>query len=133
MLQNCRSLTNKAIYIHENICEKNLDFLFLTETWLRGDLGDGITISDALPSDFSTFTVNRLASRGGIAIIYKTIYTFFYTIFYIYKTRFGKFHTLPTYLLNYSTLFYLHRNYPSFTFFVYIDLQLILSPISLKN
>lgn len=75
MLQNCRSVNNKSIQIHELIIHNNFDIVFLNETWLRDDTFNGTVIYDLLPDNYSIISESRRdRTGGGVACIYKNKY-----------------------------------------------------------
>ena len=70
-LLNIRSLGNKSFLINDFITSHNLDFLFLTETWLDNKNSAAIVI-EATPPNFNTFTVSRDGKKGGgVAALYR--------------------------------------------------------------
>ena len=69
-LFNTRSLNGKTFLLHDFITTHDLDFLFLTETWVSA--GDSTSFSELLPTDRSFFSTPRTTSKGGgTASIYK--------------------------------------------------------------
>lgn len=78
-LLNARSVktqdntADKPSEISELITEENLDLLFLTETWLTGDLTDEVALSAMTPGGFSVVHLPRLSGRGGgVGVIHRT-------------------------------------------------------------
>ena len=70
-LWNVRSLTKKSFLINDLISTNNLDFLFLTETWLDS-VNHNITLIESAPPNYLFLGVNRENRRGGgIATIFK--------------------------------------------------------------
>ena len=68
---NARSCNNKTTEINDLIVEKNVDIIFISETWLKNN--DSITISNLTPNGFSIINKNRQSrSGGGVAIIYRS-------------------------------------------------------------
>ena len=73
---NCRSVCNKAITIHDYIIEKHLDFICLTETWLKDT--DNITKAELVPPGYSLVHKPRPGDRrgGGVGILYRNTFRF---------------------------------------------------------
>ena len=70
-LLNIRSLGNKSFLINDFITSHNLDFLFLTETWLDNKNSAAIVI-EATPPNFNTFNVSHAGEKGGgVAALYR--------------------------------------------------------------
>ncbi len=61
-LINVRSLRNKTFILNEFIRARNLDFLFITETWLNA--GDVSVFGEVAPSNFAVFNTPRETGRG---------------------------------------------------------------------
>ena len=71
---NVRSVTGKENILEDLILEKNFDFLFLTETWLRPS-GDEVKISNLTPANYSTVSAPRMTGPGGgIGFTFKDIF-----------------------------------------------------------
>lgn len=69
-LLNARSLVNKTFVLKEFITDHDLDFLFITETWMK--VGDLSPFSELVPADYYYYNGPRPAGRGGgLAIIVK--------------------------------------------------------------
>ncbi|XP_049460938.1 uncharacterized protein LOC125906366 [Epinephelus fuscoguttatus] len=69
-LINTRSLTNKTLILNDFFTTYDLDFLLLTETWLKP--GENSAFSELLPPGCSFFSTPRAAGRGGgLAAIFK--------------------------------------------------------------
>ena len=68
---NCRSARSKTTLIHDYIVEKHLDFLCLTETWLKDT--DNITKAALLPPGYSLVHNPRPGTRrgGGVGVIHR--------------------------------------------------------------
>ncbi|XP_033119259.1 uncharacterized protein LOC117118705 [Anneissia japonica] len=72
-LINSRFVRNKSCAISEFVVEHDLDYLFITETWLKGDVSDGPVIAELTPSGFECRNFPRLTGTGGgIAFIHKS-------------------------------------------------------------
>ena len=69
-LLNPWSVCNKANSIHDFIVDHKLDALALTETWLKGDERDNVTIQELLPPGYKICQQARANRGGGVAIIY---------------------------------------------------------------
>ena len=70
-LINVRSLTNKTFMLNDFFVSRELDFLFLCETWLSP--GDNMPFSELSPPDCNFFNSPRASGRGGgLATIYKS-------------------------------------------------------------
>ena len=73
-LQNARSLRNKPFIMNDFICNHNLDFLLLTETWLEKETSS-TTLIEATPPHFNFISTERQNKQGGgIAIIFKSLF-----------------------------------------------------------
>ncbi len=72
-LINARSLANKTFFLNDFFTSRELDFMFLTETWLQ--TGELISLSELLPPccDFlsSPLTTGR---GGGLASVFKSVF-----------------------------------------------------------
>ncbi|KAI2642401.1 hypothetical protein H4Q32_029497 [Labeo rohita] len=69
-LINARSILNKTFLLNDFFVTNNLDFLFITETWLTAD--DLSTLSELSPVYCNYFSCPRTSSRvGGVAVIFK--------------------------------------------------------------
>lgn len=67
---NVRSLAGKSFLINDYIVQHNLDFMFLTETWLSQDNGAAALIESA-PPNFSFISEARVNKKGGgVAILF---------------------------------------------------------------
>ncbi len=72
-LVNARSLANKTFILRNFFTSRDLDFLCVTETWLR--VGESSVFSELLPNDCCYLNSPRTSGRGGgIAIVYKNAY-----------------------------------------------------------
>ena len=70
-LLNIRSLVGKSFLINDFINEHNLDFMFLTETWLSQDNSAAVLI-ESTPPNYSFFSEARVHKRGGgVATLFK--------------------------------------------------------------
>lgn len=64
-LWNVRSIKNKSLMLKDYVVDHNLEFLALTETWLRpGDI-DNYHIEELCPTGYVFYHSSRTASRGG--------------------------------------------------------------------
>lgn len=69
-LINTRSLASKTFILNDFFTTHDLDFLLLTETWLKP--GENSAFSELLPPGCSFFSTLRAAGRGGgVAAIFK--------------------------------------------------------------
>lgn len=69
-LLNTRSLANKTFILNDLISTHDLDYLMLTETWLKP--GDNSAFSELLPQGYSFLSTPRVSSRGGgLASVFK--------------------------------------------------------------
>lgn len=72
-LLNIRSITNKTFLINDLISLQGLDFLFMTETWLKE--GDRDFLIEASPLDFLSLNSPRTGGRGGgVATIFRSCF-----------------------------------------------------------
>ena len=62
-LLNVRSLLNKSFIINDLILDKNLDSIFLTETWLGTDAP--VILTEACPPNFNFLFSTRGGKKGG--------------------------------------------------------------------
>ena len=69
-LLNPWSVCNKTNSIHDFIVDYKLDALALTETWLKGDQRDSVTIQELLPPGYKICQQARANRGGGVAVIY---------------------------------------------------------------
>ncbi len=69
-LINARSLANKTFILNDLFASNELDFLFVTETWLKG--GDMSPLSELSSAGCSFFSTPRSIGRGGgLAVVFK--------------------------------------------------------------
>ncbi len=69
-LLNARSLANKTFILNNFFTSRELDFVFLTETWIQ--VGKSIQFSELLPPNCLFFNSPRTTGRGGgVASIFK--------------------------------------------------------------
>ena len=54
------------------IVEQDLDILAITESWMRGDITDQVTISELVPNGYLIKSIPRQSRGGGVAIIFKS-------------------------------------------------------------
>ncbi len=62
-LFNARPLSNKTFILNDLITSQNLDFVVLTETWLK--TGDCCNLVELCPPDYSYLNSPRCTGRGG--------------------------------------------------------------------
>lgn len=73
-LINVRSLVNKTFILHDLFTSKDLDFIFLTETWVKE--GDSSPFSELIPHDYTFYNCPRKTGRGGgLAAVFKLKFT----------------------------------------------------------
>ncbi len=71
-LLNARSVCNKAIELHDFIVSNSIDLLFVTETWLSGNLRDNVVIAELIPPNYGFMHRPRTTGRGGgVGIVYR--------------------------------------------------------------
>lgn len=69
-LINAHSLVNKTFILNDFLSSHSLDFLFITETWVK--VGDLSPFSELVPTDYCFYNSPRPVGRGGgLAIITK--------------------------------------------------------------
>ena len=61
---NCRSAVHKAALLHDQIVDRQLDVLFLTETWFTNDTPAAVT-EDIAPPQYAVLNVPRQLCSGG--------------------------------------------------------------------
>ena len=66
-LLNVRSLSNKTFVLNDFILTANLDFMFLTESWLQTN--DYTQLVELCPPDYDCFNQPRGHGRGGDGIV----------------------------------------------------------------
>ncbi len=67
-LINARSLVNKTFLLNYFFTTHALDFMFITETWIK--VGDLSPFSDLVPAGCTFFNLPRSSGRGGgLAVI----------------------------------------------------------------
>ncbi|XP_055015067.1 uncharacterized protein LOC129410609 [Boleophthalmus pectinirostris] len=70
-LLNTRSLANKTFLLNDFFVSRDLDYLFLTETWLRE--GECSAFSELLPPGCTYFNSPRSSGKGGgLATVFKS-------------------------------------------------------------
>ena len=75
-LLNIRSLSGKTFLINDFITEHNLDFMFLTETWLDQNNSTAALI-ESTPPNYSFLSEARVNRRGGgVAVLLKNSFQF---------------------------------------------------------
>ena len=72
LLINSRSLRDKTFKLNEFISEFDLDYEFITESWLKSDVSDGAHLSELTPPGFDSLNFPRTSRGGGIAIVHKS-------------------------------------------------------------
>jgi Reverse transcriptase (RNA-dependent DNA polymerase)/Endonuclease/Exonuclease/phosphatase family len=97
---NVRSAVNKAAQLHDVIATNDLDFIVLTETWIRADDPSAIKL-DIAPTGYGVWHRHRSGGRkvkgGGLAIIYKQ--TFSVDLFKLPGVSFKSFEMLSVRIL----------------------------------
>ncbi len=69
-LLNVRSVRNKTFILRKFVASKDLDFLFLTETWLEPV--DTCLLTELLPVNYNVLNTPRVTGRGGgVATLFK--------------------------------------------------------------
>jgi len=69
-LINARSLANKTFILNDLFLSQEIDFLFVTETWLNA--GEMTSLSELSPPGCSFFSTPRSVGRGGgLAVVFK--------------------------------------------------------------
>ena len=71
-LVNSRSVSNKTFVLNDFFSRHNLDFLFLTETWIGAGVGQSSVFSELCPTNCSFISTPRCVGRGGgVALVFK--------------------------------------------------------------
>ena len=67
---NSRSIRGKtsAVKLRELIHEFDLDFLLITETWLHGDVSDGVHITELTPPAYALVNFPRTSGGGAVVL-----------------------------------------------------------------
>lgn len=69
-LINARSLAKKTFILNDLFLSHEIDFLFVTETWLNA--GEMTSLSELSPPGCSFFSTPRSVGRGrGLAVVFK--------------------------------------------------------------
>ena len=71
-LLNCRSVSNKTFILNDFFIKRDLDMLFLTETWIGSGAGETSVFGELCPTNCSFISTPRRSGRGGgVALIFK--------------------------------------------------------------
>lgn len=62
-LVNARSFLNKTFILNNFFTQHNLDFLFISETWLN--VGETRALIELSPQDCTFFSTPRMTGQGG--------------------------------------------------------------------
>ncbi len=74
-LWNARSIKNKSLALKDYIVDHDLDFLALTETWLRSGDIDNYHIEEFCPTGYVFHHIPRSISRGGgVGLLIKKLF-----------------------------------------------------------
>ncbi|XP_030236705.1 uncharacterized protein LOC115561054 [Gadus morhua] len=73
-LLNINSLPKKIYSLKDLISERNISFMFLTETWLDDVTADN-TLRESCPKGFTFHHGNRQGKGGGVAVLYSERYS----------------------------------------------------------
>ena len=73
-LLNVRSVNNKTLIIKDFVAEHCIDLLAFTETWLRSDSDNEVTIRDLCPTGYSFHHVPRSGPvhGGGVGLLFRS-------------------------------------------------------------
>ncbi len=72
-LVNARSISNKSFILNDFFTSHSLDFLFITETWLKH--GDLMPLVEIAPLDCAFFSSPRASGHGGgVATIFRSCF-----------------------------------------------------------
>lgn len=67
---NARSVANKSFFLYDLLIQKDLDFVFLSETWQRQ--WELIHLTELYPLDYSFVAMPRLTGRGrDLALVFR--------------------------------------------------------------
>ena len=65
-------MSNKTFVLNDFFSRHNLDFLFLTETWIGAGVGQSSVFSELCPTNCSFISTPRCVGRGGgVALVFK--------------------------------------------------------------
>lgn len=71
-LVNSRSVSNKTFILNDFFSRHNLDFLFLTETWISAGVGQSSVFDELCPTNCSFISTPRCVGRGGgVALVFR--------------------------------------------------------------
>lgn len=92
---NVRSLSNKSFLINNLISSYNLDFMFLTETWLDKNTGNAV-LTESAPPNYKLESETRENKKGG------GVCAILHIIWLCTGCHLGCFHHLSMYPLKWS-------------------------------
>lgn len=74
-LVNARSITNKTFVLKDIVKTKELDFLFMNETWQRNM--ENASLKEICPKDYTFISLPRLSGCGGGHVFCRTVNVLF--------------------------------------------------------
>ncbi|XP_067025693.1 uncharacterized protein [Acropora muricata] len=75
LLFNSRSIVNKALELKDFAVDNNVDFMAITETWLKSDVNNNNTIGEFCPTGYKFLHQPRETGRGGgVGLLVKDVF-----------------------------------------------------------
>ena len=72
VLVNARSICNKGTELNDFITSNDTDLLYMTKTWLNGNIKDNVILAELLPPNYGVLHTPRTTGRGGgVGLVYR--------------------------------------------------------------